>query len=232
MNKPSFTCVGASVWTPDERTGGWASDRRHPAGEMQAGIRGRQHEQHQVKRYSRYQDCMYTDNLVDCSALGFIRHTLAGSCMSVCVPPPMTNTTSSHSIAYIPRMNWSPYISWVMLHCCMPCSRVHLSARQPIGGVAGTVTQVVLRDINGTEIAAAPTCVTHNISTYNMTYKRSSPQLRWSSDMLQWQTVLLVLRNICTNKYGCGFVSRADLVVEHHHNRQINIKSSRFTLMS
>lgn len=114
MNKPSFTCVGASVWTPDERTGGWASDRRHPAGEMQAGIRGRQHEQHQVKRYPRYQDCMYTDNLVDCSALGFIRHTLAGSCMSVCVPPPMTNTTSSHSIAYIPRMNWSPYISWVM----------------------------------------------------------------------------------------------------------------------
>lgn len=39
---------GASVWTPDQGTWSWASDCRHSAGEMQTGIRGRQHEQHQV----------------------------------------------------------------------------------------------------------------------------------------------------------------------------------------
>lgn len=39
---------GASVWTSDSRTWGWASDCCHPAGEMQAGIWCRQHEQHQV----------------------------------------------------------------------------------------------------------------------------------------------------------------------------------------
>lgn len=44
---------GAAVRTPDQGTGGWASDRGHPAGEVQAGIRGRQHEQHQVRRSQR-----------------------------------------------------------------------------------------------------------------------------------------------------------------------------------
>lgn len=43
-----FLSSGASVRTSDKRTWSWASNCCHPVGEMQAGIRGRQHEQHQV----------------------------------------------------------------------------------------------------------------------------------------------------------------------------------------
>ena len=44
----SLPLPGAAVWASDQGVGGGATDRGHPAGEMQAGLWDRKHDQHQV----------------------------------------------------------------------------------------------------------------------------------------------------------------------------------------
>lgn len=48
INHVGVFFLGITVWETDARAGGRTPDRRQPAGAMQAGVRDRQHEQHQV----------------------------------------------------------------------------------------------------------------------------------------------------------------------------------------